>query len=291
MSQAVVMGEKVYIGGGLDETSGGAQVFQYDPSLDKWSSLPPNNVTWFAMVEFMGNLITVGGLIHNETAVTGDVYCFNEQSQKWEEFLKPMLSARYYHSAATTQSAVVTSGGFTVKDDVPLPSATVEVYSSETSQWHTADPLPVPCWVMTSVTIADTWYQLGGNGPQNGMSTVLYAPLTALIQKATSPTQQSASHMSVWKTLPDTPLLGSAAASLSGNLVAVGGYDDISVSPAVYNFLPDTNSWVRVTGDLPEPRYNCTAVLLSTNQVLVAAGYGVKYGPETKTVFLGSSTS
>ena len=120
----------------------------------------------------MGKLVTVGGLIHNETAVTGDVYCFNEQSQKWEEFLKPMLSARYYHSAATTQSAVVTSGGFTVKDDVPLPSATVEVYSSETSQWYTADPLPVPCWVMTSVTIADTWYQLGGN---DGMSTVLYA--------------------------------------------------------------------------------------------------------------------
>ena len=70
----------------------------------------------------------------------------------------------------------------------------------------------------------------------------MYAPLTDHIQKATSPTHQSASHMSVWKTLPDTPLLGSAAASLSGSLLAVGGYDDISVSPAVYNFIPDTNS-------------------------------------------------
>ena len=166
----------------------------------------------------------------------------------------------------------------------------MEVYSSETSQWYTADPLPEPCYVMSS-DIADTWYQLGGNGPKNGMSTVLYTPLTDLIQKATSLTHQSATPMSVWKTLPDTPLLGSAAASLSESLLAVGGYDDISVSPAVYNFLQNTNSWVRVTGDLPEPRYNCSAVLLSSNQVLVAAGFGVKYGLETKTVFLGSSTS
>ena len=97
--------------------------------------------------------------------------------------------------------------------------------------------------------------------------------------------------MSVWKTLPDTPLLGSAAASLSGNLLALGGYEDITVSTAVYTFLTNTNSWVRTTGDLPEQRYSCTAVLLSSNQLLVAGGLGVKYGPEMKTVFLGSTTS
>ena len=97
--------------------------------------------------------------------------------------------------------------------------------------------------------------------------------------------------MSVWKTLPDTPLLGSAAASLSGNLLAVGGHEDISVSPAAYTFLTNTNSWVRMTGDLPEQRYSCTAVILSSNQLLVTGGLGVKYGPEMKTVFLESTTS
>ena len=97
--------------------------------------------------------------------------------------------------------------------------------------------------------------------------------------------------MSVWKTLPDTPLLGSAAASLSGNLLAVGGHEDISVSPAAYTFLTNTNSWVRMTGDLPEQRYSRTVVILSSYQLLVAGGLGVKYGPEMKTVFLESTTS
>ena len=63
----------------------------------------------------MGSLITVGGLVQDETAITGDVYRFNEQSQKWEEFLKPLPTPRYYLSAAATQSAIVTSGGLQLR--------------------------------------------------------------------------------------------------------------------------------------------------------------------------------
>ena len=293
--EVVSIGEKVYIGGGLaDDKDNTFQVFQYDTSGDEWSRLPPCQVMIFAMAQFAGNLITVGGATAGG-GLTGKVYCFRKESQKWKEFLKPMPTGRAHLSVATTQSAIVASGGFTCdREGKPVVCATVEVYSSETSQWHTADPLPVPCRIMTSVTIADTWYQLGGYGADNkAITTVLYAPLTTLIQKATSPTHQSASHMSVWKTLPNTPLKlrGSAAASLSGNLLAVGGYNDSTPSsPALYTFLPLTNSWVRVTtGGLPEPRYNCTTVQLSSNQLLVVGGFNDQ-DKSTKTVFLGSIT-
>ena len=310
-SQPVVMGEKVYIGTNAANTD---QIFQYNLARDEWSRLPPCQVMRFAMAQFTGNLITVGGMAVSITGmlrgatvgllqgnlvkglVTGKVYRFNKQSKKWEEFLKPMPTARYYLSVATTQSAIVASGGAAGSTDFrggkPVTCATVEVYSSETSQWHTADPLPVPCRGMTSVTLADTWYLLGGVGTDgNGLTTVLHAPLTALIQKATSPTDQSASRISVWKNLPDTPLVRSAAASLSGNLLAVGGRDDSTPSsPALYVFLPLTNSWVRVTtGDLPEPRCLCAAVQLPSNRVLVVGGRDDQ-DKLTKTVFLGSIT-
>ena len=192
-----------------------------------------------------------------------------------------------------TQSAIVTSGGAKdVRDGKPVLCAKVEVYSSETFQWHTTKLLPVPCGVMTSITIADTWYLLGGAGNDYSLTpTVVYTPLTTLIQKATSLTHQSASPMSVWKTLPDTPLKSSAAASLSGNLLAVGGYNiSTPSSSAVYIFFPVTNSWVRVTtGDLPKPRYNCTAVQLLSNQLLVVGGRNRKK-QHTKAVFLGFIT-
>ena len=154
---------------------------------------------FFAMAQFERNLVTIGGLIPHGGA-TGKVYRFKEQSQEWEEFLKPMPTARYDLSVATTWSAIVASGGETDEGDSgkTVPCATVEVYTSETSQWHTADPLPVPTCFMTSVTIADTWYQLGGGGLNSKPNpTVLCAPLTILIQKATSPTHQSGSPMSV----------------------------------------------------------------------------------------------
>ena len=290
-AQAVVMGEKIYVGGGTTENDEHYnQLFQYDPSRDEWSRLPLCQVKVFAMAQFMGHLITLGGV--KQDSITGKVYCFKEESQKWEEFLKPMPTARFWPSVATTQSAIVASGGASgVRDGKPVPCATVEVYSSETSQWHTADPLPVPCMVMTSVTIADTWYQLGGYSAGNAIPTVLYTPLTALIQKATSPTHQSASPMSVWKTLPDTPLKWSTAASMSGSLIAVGGWNvGTPPSSAVYIFLPLTNSWVRATtGDLPEPCYSCTAVQLSSNRLLVVGGED-NQRKRTKTVFLGSIT-
>ena len=289
IAQVVVMGDKVYIGGGSTEVKDRNQVFQYDLFRDEWNRLPPHQVGFFAMAQFMGHLITVGGMILHGASITGKVYHFKEQSQKWEEFLKPMPTARCYLSVATTQSAIVTSGG--LRDHKSVSCATVEVYSSETSQWHTADPLLVPCFIMTSVTISDTWYLLGGSTDAKDLTTVLCASLTSLIQKATSPTRQSASPMSVWKTLPDTPLKSSAAASLSGSLLAIGGYSNKTpASPSVHIFLPLTNSWVRVTtGELSEPCHFCTTVQLSSNQLLVVGGKNDQ-DKRTKTVFLGSIT-
>jgi len=213
----------------------------------------------------------------------------------------------------TVSEQVAILGNASTRKGKFVPCATVEVYCSETSQWYTADPLPTPYYSLSFVTIADTCYLLGGielgRDASNYATTVLYASLTSLVQKATSPTHQSASHTSVWKTLPNIPTIGSAAASLSGNLLAVGGNYVINsmavpavrvsdmqagftlpVVPAVHVFLRLTNSWVRVTdGDLPEPRYMCTAVQLSSNTTIVIGGMD-NQDKLTKTVFMGTVT-
>ena len=159
------MGEKVYVGGGdTDGDHDRHHVFQYNTSTDLWSRLPPHPKVMFAMAQFRQNLITVGG----ESAkggidITGKVYHFKEESEEWEEFLKPMPTARWAHTIATTQSAIIASGGaVSVRNGKVVPCATVEVYHSETSQWYTADSLPAPYFAMSSVTIADTCYLLWG---------------------------------------------------------------------------------------------------------------------------------
>jgi len=312
-AKAVVMGKKVYVGGGdTDRDHVRHHVFQYNTSTDEWSCLPPHPEIVFAMAQFQRNLITVGGQgAVGGVDITGKVYRFKEEFQEWEEFLKPMPTARYGLSVATTQSAIIASGGSTgVRDDNPVVCATVEVYSNETSQWYTADPLPAPYYAITSIIIADTCYLLGGNDAGNTpVSAVLYASLTSLLQKATSPTLQSASHTSVWKSLPDTPLKMPAAASLSGHLITMGGWKGkissavivarvlaakigvtLPIFPTLYTFLPFNNSWVKITnGALPQPRIGCTAVQLSSNTMIVIGGRD-RQTNLTRTVFKATVT-
>ena len=76
--QAVVMGEKVYVGGGnaWDDTEG-YNVFQYNTSRQEWSRLPPHSVIAFTLAQFMGSLITVGGEgEYGCIDITGKVYRF-----------------------------------------------------------------------------------------------------------------------------------------------------------------------------------------------------------------------
>ena len=128
--QAVVIGERVYIGGGITNCNEDHfQVFQCNLIRDEWSGLPPHHVFFFAMAQFEGSLITVGGMIPHGDGYTGKVYRFKEESQKWKEFLKPMPTARCDLSVATTQSAIVASGGATGISDNKAVYC-VEVYSS-----------------------------------------------------------------------------------------------------------------------------------------------------------------
>ena len=240
-AQAVVMGDKVYVGGGITgKLVDKFHIFKYNTTRDEWSHLPPHTVCYFAMIQFTGHLITVGGRI--SSGATGKVYRFKHETQEWEEFLKPMPTARFYPSVATTQSAIIASGGAIGARDnnIAVVCATVEVYCSETSQWYTAHPLPASYYWMSSITIADSCYLLGGlDADGKTITTVLYASLTSLVQKATSPTHQSASRTSVWKTLPDTLLKVSAAASLSGNLLA----RESSMSRSPHSQLCNVCSW------------------------------------------------
>ena len=176
--------------------------------------------------------------------------------------------------------------------------ATVEVYSSETSQWHTADSLPVPCCGHDLchhrrhlVPTGGKWYwwQRSNHCP---VCVLLLPSFRKPPHLLSSPA--SASVMSVWKTLPDTPLKNSAAASMSGNLLAVGGYKKRiprPASPAVYVFSPSHqllgqgHHWEIYQSHAVD----CTAVQLSSNQLLVVGGVDDQERP-TKTVFLGSIT-
>ncbi len=297
--QCVLVGGRVYVGGGrVKDEDDHQKVFEYFPEGDEWSPLPDHSHTRFALGQFQGQLITVGGRIEKDEYI-GRVCQYKKESRQWTDFLKPLTTARAFLSIITTQSAIIACGGITNgEDDEPVSCATVEVYTTETNQWQTTDPLPIACCAMCSITIDDTFYLLGGDDtPDNSIKTVPSASISSLVHKSMSHPQQPAAssqqdgHTSVWKTLPDIPVVDSAAASLGGCLLAVGGADEqYEPISAVHVYIPPTNSWVKLTaGELPQPLHWLTAVQLSHNELLTCGGEDADYD-YAKIVYIGTVT-
>ena len=212
-----MINSKVYCGGGLTDDE--YTVYCYNPSQDKWTTLPPLPVRRFGLGQVNGKLVAVGG--EKSTAdETSDVYTYDERSRKWKQTISSMPTARWFPGVLSLQSALVVAGGF-----MSTYSDAVEIFKPDASQWYRADPLPTACSDISLVAIGNTCYALGGfNASQ--LNQALYASVDDLLGNAVPANQTthsgSSDTQSAWKTLPNTPTYRPAAAMLAGNL-AVGG--------------------------------------------------------------------
>ena len=284
-----MVGEKVYMGGTrLTPEEDDHQMFEYNWREDTWNTLAQRcPMRWGGMAQFKGELITVGGR-DLQDSISGKVHALKEGSQ-WEEILKPMPTSRCDASVATTSDAIVAAGGNSGMTggitDV------VEVYCSRSSEWHTASPLPARCTKMSLATVNNMFFLLGGvNRYFDEQNVCFSASLPSLVQPRAFVTRLFGIG-SVWKDHVHIPLKKSAAGSLGGSLVMVGGKDDTSFnnwSSAIYAFSPHSNLWEKLTsGSLPAPRSESATVSISASSLLVIGGFN-NHGKQTNTVYMGT---
>ena len=296
-ARAIVMGDKVYVGGGDAPTREGDsfQMLKYSLSKRRWTLMPQCKYRYTTMAQFRGKLIAVGGI--DELGIpTKDVFSLEEDPQpRWVEFNPCMPTARYRLSVATTDTAIVAAGGKKHKFGGVID--TVEVYSCETGKWHEADPLPIPRRDMSSVVIDHTFHLVGGivaktdNHSESTMDR-LCASLHELIERATS--GQFSRGIKPWKTISNTPLFDCSAICLAGQLVIVGGKlqlrDTMVYSSSVYYCEKDPESdsrWIQLRDDLPTPRSECTIAQCSPMEVIAIGGYSADDPRITNTVYIG----
>ena len=287
--QAVAIGDEIFVGGGNNGNKTDlTAVLKYSTVKDEWTFQTDRSVIGFGLCQFQRELLSVGGM--DEDRSVNNVYCYSTIDNKWVESLRPMLTRRAFPAVLTTASAIIVCGGqIRGEDGLTVRLATVEVYSSTTSQWHTADPLPQPCTAMTSITISGSGFLLGGMlASHKPIKLPFCVDMATLINRATSLTRRRDT-TSTWKTLPDTPLALSTAATLSGGLLAVGGgIESASVQSSVYVFIPSANSWVKLSsGDLPVKRAATAAVHLTSNAVMIMGGLD-KDNKDRSTCYIGS---
>ena len=260
-------------------------IYCYDPSQDKWTTLPPLPIKWFGLGQVNGKLVAVGGVKSGGQRSSG-VYTYDERSRKWKQTIPPMPTARWFPGVLSLQSALVVAGG------VPYTTA-VDVFRPDISQWCKTDSLPVGCCLIPVFAIGNTCYALGGyNGSH--LNQALYASVGDLLHNAVPANQTtrsgSSDTQSAWRRLPNTPTYRPAAAVLAGNLLAIGGNETSeggAPKKEVYMYSPSTNSWIYIS-DLPAPRSHTAVAVLSSTRVLVIGGRNER--ERVNTVYQGTLT-
>ena len=262
--QSVTVRQKVFVGGGAtDSVIGGDDertVYEYDEDSNQWVSLPPYNYVGFAMAILTNKLALVGGF--NTSTVTNQVsVCEGEgTSRGWTHPYPPMTVPRFSPAVATYGDRLVVAGGYDGGD-----LATVEVLNTTSQQWLSASPLPVGCSEMTSAIVNQELFLLGGTLTMEALVVSLPDITRSSVHSAT--TNRSAQ----WRTLPAPPLEQSAAISLCGAVLAIGGLHGNKSNKAIHVYQPATSNWRKV-GDLPCPRSSCSCTLLPSGGILIAGG-------------------
>ena len=270
--QVVVFKGKVYIGGGAASSDRERQTLMvYDPQQDSFDTLPPYICKYFSMAIVNNQLVLVGGVDVQTDKVTNKPGVWNEESRKWTHPLPPMTTACSSPSVTSHNNRwLVVMAGY--GDGTNLSQVEI-LDTTESGQWYHATPLPQTCHQVSTVTIGNTCYLLGGYSGERASKKVFCVNLDDLISKALSQHRVGASALptpSPWMTLTDTPeSFSTAAFSLNGSLLSAGG---LGGSTAIYHYQPSSKNWIKA-GELPAGRSYCACTVLPSGEVFVAGGW------------------
>ena len=272
--QAVVVNDRVYVGGGKSSSDVEAQtVMFYEPQHDVWNTLLQCYMcVKFAMSVIKNVLVLVGGEEVQTEDVTNMLGVWDETMQGWTHPFPPMHTACDAASAVTygDQWLVVVGGQNSRGEDL----SKVEILDTSSGQWYYGAPLPQPCSHLSAAVIGDRLFLLGGFIRSNPSKRVLYVRLSDLISQAISRSPTSPTS-SPWQTLPDTHHVRSTALTLGGTntLLAVGG--GISGNGSIHMYQPSSGNWIEV-GILPTARRQCVCATLPSGELFIAGGGSVR---------------
>ena len=274
---AVVHGNTAYF-----RSRGSNKVYSYQNILGKeqWSQLPDNPNKTFGLAVIDGLLTSVGGYNNGSTntllSLTGE-----GMRKQWSEIFPPMPTPRDSVACIciTTEQSLVVAGGYGRSGLLNI----VEVMNINTKQWTTVCPLPQKQTQLSATICGDTLYLAGGRTYYTPSQSVYSCSLTDLLTSSNSLGSKIRRTLSqiqnVWKEISSLPVEQSTLASFNGQLLAIGGVDDLgNTTTNVYRYDSHTNSW-NVISQMKNKRSLCLAVTLHEDHLIVVgggtqAGYG-----------------
>ena len=257
-AQAVVLGDKVYMGGGDAADGPSTKLLIYDFSKDLWNEIR-TPVRSYSLAVYHSQLVLVGGVDPYQNTIMNKVWVLDNELCWLESEIPAMPTERFGASVVSVDNQLIVAGGSKGASYLKV----VEVYDGH--EWRTVQSLPQSCFRMKSVVHEGFWYLAGGVGQG---TKVFYASLESLSASDLEGAQQKL----IWKSLPEAPFGCSTPVILGMQLtIMVGGY----TSP-VYAYSPPTKTWVHVA-DLPVA-YNSVCSVVLPNRELLMVGEKTREG-------------
>ena len=243
-------------------------VYSYQWSTEKWEELPPCPYYNSGLVIINGQLTAVEGQLGgwDGSGYTNKLFTFR-QSQ-WIEEYPPMNTACSEATAVSSSDGeyIIVIGGLV---GLERWTAAVELFQVSSRRWHQLKDLPQPL-IHPSATICGNQLHVIGSD-RNGYS----CSLQALLSSDRPITSQSIPHLISWTSLPPLPVTCSTAATLSGQLVIIGGSDWPPVGTIHQLF---NGQWVEI-GSMSCGRTWCLVVSPSPDKMMTVGGERSPFKP------------
>ena len=239
-------------------------IYAYIISTTSWSRLS-GSPTYDCPLVIVNNLLTLVGGNESDT-ITNQLFSLTGEGsdRRWTEEFPPMPTKREGSTALCTGTALIVAGGIS-KRYFTLP--TVEIMNTETLQWSTAAHLPLSLEFAPGAVCGDHIYILTLESPSKSMYT---CPVSALVQSCWSRHTLSTD---VWNKVAAPPVTDTSCVSILGRLLTIGGVDSKGkATTAIYMYNPDSDCW-EVISHMATAKYNCLAVVLPNNQLIVVGGH------------------
>ena len=240
---------------------GSNSVYSCQWSTEKWEELPPCPYENSGLVIINGQLTAVGGW--DGSRFTNKLFTLRQR--QWIEEYPPMNTARSTTTLVSSSDGeyIIVIGGIGGGGD---GTATVELFQVSSRRWHPLKDLPQPLTLPSATICGNQLHVIGYFS--NGYS----CSLQALLSSDRPITSQSIAHLMSWTSLPRLPVTDSTAATLSGQLVIIGGSQSWWSTVKTIHQLLD-GQWVKI-GSMSCDRQLCLAVSPSPDKMMIVGGRG-----------------
>ena len=244
---------------------GSTSVYLYDLSTNKWEKLPLSRYCNSGLCVIDGCLTTVGG--NNREQYTNKL--FTLEQEKWVEKYPPMHTARSWPAITSANNGdyLIVIGGLT--DDCSY-TCVIELFTTKTRRWYKltnlTEALPKP-----SATVCDDKLYVVG------FSNKGYSCSLQNLPSGEEPNREQLTYPISWTQLPCLPVTGSTPATLSGELILIGGREGGLQGNSIHQLV--NGKWVEI-GTTSSGRYECLVIRKSPGELMIVGGKGAEDGVE-----------